>query len=140
MNIDNFLYTEKEVKGWHIFWWSPRSPTSLALARTRSAGYRSEPIVLQGPNQSEHSNYAPHHDEEPVEKILASLKRYADKHAKVSPAQVMSELDDEPDVVLSKNPNCDNVRKAIQRAKKRNLLLNPTDLSDLRDIRFLNRF
>lgn len=133
LNIDNYLYTKKfDGKNGKVHWCCRKRNECSALARTKSFGGRIE--VLQGPNESKHTNHTPNADEVTVEKRLATLKRNAEEHPEALAIPIMCLIDNEPDSVPSRMPDRDNIGRAIQRTKENNLPKNPTSLDVITDI------
>ncbi|KAJ8948580.1 hypothetical protein NQ318_007584, partial [Aromia moschata] len=107
-----------------------------ARANTRSDGIEiGDGIeILKGPADSPHENHAPDHDEVEACRFTASLKRRATEHSEVPPAQILrNELPTTTSGVLSHLPKRTNLRKAIQRARLKNMPSNPQSMQELLD-------
>ncbi|KAJ8683416.1 hypothetical protein QAD02_019208 [Eretmocerus hayati] len=79
---------------------------------------RNEITVLRGPRESEHL-HPPDHGEAEVKVVLNNLKRMAEEHPEIPPAQVLrTHINDAEPGVLAKLPDRGNLKKNMRRGRR----------------------
>ncbi|XP_051164850.1 uncharacterized protein LOC127283797 [Leptopilina boulardi] len=134
LSISGFLYYKHSTnyKLSRIYWNCKKKDECHARATT---SIDLENITLfKGPKQSPH-NHAPNRDAVNAERIESRVKRVAEDHAELLPAQIMRrELKNVPSEILAQLPDRPNLRKQISRARLRQMPSNPIRIADLEEI------
>ncbi|XP_043461039.1 uncharacterized protein LOC122497804 [Leptopilina heterotoma] len=134
LSISGFLYCKhsSNSKLGRIYWNCKQKGECHARATTSSD--LENLSLFKGPKESPHE-HAPNRDAVDAERIVARVKRVAEEHPELLPAQIIRrELQNVPSGILSEMPERPNLRKQISRTRLRHMPSNPIRISDLEEI------
>lgn len=127
-----YLRSKNDLRAGKTYWDCNRLRRKECNARAITSYGDEVPVIFKEPTNHSH---APNREETEAEVVKCRLKRTAEEHPELPPAQILrTELPSTSAGVLSQLPERENLKKAMRRQRRQNLPPNPKSLAELSDL------
>ncbi|XP_051171104.1 uncharacterized protein LOC127287979 [Leptopilina boulardi] len=132
--LDGYIYYKNKINKNRYHWECRKLRLKECTARAIRTYEGGKIVVIKGPEKSPHS-HPPNREEAEAETLKTAIKRHAEVHPEVPPAQIIRrELAGVSSGILSQLTERENLKKSMCRQRQRNMPPNPTSMDDLEEI------